>query len=356
MYEDRTFETIMEEMMDDASDRLDKQEGSLLWSACAKNAVMLEEAYAALEYIWEQLLPDTQDREHLAGNGVEAGVPIRDATAGIFKAQFNIAVEPGERFSHMEQEWNYYVTEVIDEENHIYKVECEEVGAEPNSWLGELEPIELLDGFESGILLEVIEPGEDEEDTEEYRQRRLEYFGIKPFAGNRAYYKQELKDIEGVGGVKIARRQAGEEIIKATIISGNFRRPEESFITDVQEMIDPIDLSGEGDGIAPVEHKVRITGVTEVAINVEVAIATEEVDAGADLKSYVDEAVDAYLKNLAFNWENVSRINVVKAKIEAEIMDIPGVADVSFTKLNGEIKNVLLDENEIPTKGVVTIV
>lgn len=356
MYEDRTFETIMEEMMDDASDRFDKQEGSLLWNACAKNAVMLEEAFTALEYIWEQLLPDTQDREHLAGNGMEAGVPIKDATAGIFKAQFNISVEPGERFSHMEEEWNYYVTEVIDEESHIYKLECEEVGAEPNSRLGELEPIEFLEGFESGILLEVIEPGEDEEDTEEYRQRRLEYFGIKPFAGNRAYYKQELKDIEGVGGVKIARRKQGEETIRATIISGNFRRPTESFIADVQEIIDPLDLSGEGEGIAPIEHMVRITGVKEVAIDVEVEIATEEGSAATDLKSYVDEVVDSYLRSLASNWENVSRINVIKAKIEAEIMDIPGVADVSFTKLNGEIKNVLLDENEIPTKGVVTIV
>ncbi|MCQ4637664.1 baseplate J/gp47 family protein [Anaerovorax odorimutans] len=356
MYEDRTFEKIMEEMMNDTSDQFDKQEGSLLWNACAKNAVMLEAAYADIEYIWEQLLPDTQDREYLAGNGAEAGVLIRDATAGIFKAQFNIPVEAGERFSHSEEEWNYYVTEVMDDENHIYKMECEEVGSEPNNFLGELEPVELLEGFEKGVLLEVLEPGEDEEDTEEYRQRRLEFFGIKPFAGNRAYYEQELKDIEGVGGVKIDRRKQGEEIIKATIISGSFRRPEESFIADVQEMVDPIDLSGEGDGIAPIEHKVRVLGVEEVVIDVETKIVPETGYTIADLQSYIEETVSKYLNALAENWENTNQLNVVKTKIEAGIIDVLGVADVSYTKINGAMQNVLLGENAIPVKGVVKVV
>ena len=48
MYEDMTYETIMREMMEDMPDDVDTSEGSLIFNACAKQAVRLEEAYLLL--------------------------------------------------------------------------------------------------------------------------------------------------------------------------------------------------------------------------------------------------------------------------------------------------------------------
>ena len=48
MYEDMTYETIMRSMMEDMPDGVDTSEGSLIFNACAKQAVRLEEAYLLL--------------------------------------------------------------------------------------------------------------------------------------------------------------------------------------------------------------------------------------------------------------------------------------------------------------------
>lgn len=45
MFEDMTFENIMEAMMKEMPDDIDTSEGSLLYNACAKQAVQLEETY-----------------------------------------------------------------------------------------------------------------------------------------------------------------------------------------------------------------------------------------------------------------------------------------------------------------------
>lgn len=51
MFEEMTYETIMRSMMEDMPDDIDTSEGSLIFNACAKQAVRLEEAYLILSEI-----------------------------------------------------------------------------------------------------------------------------------------------------------------------------------------------------------------------------------------------------------------------------------------------------------------
>ena len=51
MFEEMTYETIMRSMMEDMPDDIDTSEGSLIFNACAKQAVRLEEAYLILSGI-----------------------------------------------------------------------------------------------------------------------------------------------------------------------------------------------------------------------------------------------------------------------------------------------------------------
>ena len=51
----------------------------------------------------------------------------------------------------------------------------------------------------------MVIPGEDEEDTEVFRQRYMDSLNAQAFGGNRADYLEKVNAIPGVGGVKVYR-------------------------------------------------------------------------------------------------------------------------------------------------------
>lgn len=347
MYEEQTFESIMDEMMEDMPDDIDTNEGSLIYNACAKHAARLEEAYIELSTICDNQYPDTADLEHLILFGQEIGVYIEEATCGTFKGRFNISIEIGERFSG--DDFDYIVIEVLDEETHEYLLECEEQGEEPNRWLGELDSIEPLDGLETAELTELVTPGKEEEDEESYRIRLLDYFGIKPFAGNRKYYEEEMKEIEGVGAVKLRRREGAQ--IEITILNEVFRSPTDEAISDIQEKVDPLQNQGEGLGIAPIGHAVTISGAIEQIVNIEVNIIYDEGYSFESLKSILLAKIEEYFATLRQTWETTDKIIVRRSRIETAIVDVEGVIDVENLLLNGKQENITLEENIIPVIG-----
>ena len=119
MFDDRLFDTIMEEMMAEVGNDMRTDEGSLIYNACAKIASKLEEVYGDMEDINDNMLPDTQDIEHLIRYAKERGISYKYATAPIVKGVFDQKIEIGERFSC--GDYNYTVTELI--ENFDYKLE-----------------------------------------------------------------------------------------------------------------------------------------------------------------------------------------------------------------------------------------
>ena len=104
LYDDRTYENLMAEMREDLSEDIDKQEGSFADLSLGKQAVRLEEAYANLEYVYDNMLVDTQDREHLIESGIEAGLPIDEGKPAVVLATINCAVDEGTVFSALDSE------------------------------------------------------------------------------------------------------------------------------------------------------------------------------------------------------------------------------------------------------------
>ena len=151
MFEDMTYETIMRTMMEDMPDDIDTSEGSLIFNACAKQAVRLEEAYLFLDGLERNMYTDTADLDHLIRNGNDRGCYINQATYSEFTAQFNCPVPAGSRWNL--DEYNYTVFNVISEEEHTYRLGCDTPGTDPNGILGDLEPIEYVDGFEWGRII-----------------------------------------------------------------------------------------------------------------------------------------------------------------------------------------------------------
>lgn len=341
MYEDMTMDVIMEEMMEEMPDGLDTSEGSLIYHSCAKHGARLEEVYTELSALVDNQYSDTADLDHLVRFGQEKGVYIEEATPAQFEGVFNATVPIGTEFSG--DDYNYIVTDVINEEEHKYRLECEDAGTEPNGWTGDLMCLDDIDELEDAQLTKLLVPGTDEEDEESYRMRIEDSFGIKPFAGNKAYYKEEVEAIDGVGGEKTYRRKGSS--ISTVIISDEYRKASKELIDSVQTQVDPVQNHGEGIGIAPIGHAVIISTVNEYTVNVS-AVATYDTGYSAEgLKTQIEDAIEEYMLSLRKTWVDTTLIIVRRAAIENidEIMAIYAAEEKVGQRLEKEIRDRDLD-------------
>lgn len=369
LYEDKTFENLQSEMLNDTSTDVDQQEGSLIATAIGKQAVRLEEAYQDLDYVNDNMLVDTQDREHLIDSGVEAGLPIKEGSEAVVRAVINCQCEVGTEFTAMDSEYNYIVdeyigtkdVEVTDDDGETqtetwyeYNLEAMDVGIEPGQYTGDIEPVDYLEDFEGGSIESLVKAGAEEEDTEVYRERRLSWFGAKSCAGNRAYYKEVLSDLGTIGGSKIPRRKEGETSITIYIQGADHGVPSNETVSAVKKAIDPTEYSGEGYGLAPIGHIVNVKAVEGVPINVTFTLTLRSGAEYVEIQSQVEAACGDYIGTLQGSWETETELIVRVSGFENHILDVPDVVDITGLQLNGASANITLGEYQIPTLGTVT--
>ena len=210
-----------------------------------------------------------------------------------------------------------------------------------------------VDGLEDAVLTKLLVEGKDEEDEESYRMRLLDSFEIKPYAGNRKYYEQEIGAIDGVGGIKAYRRIGST--IDIVIISDEYGVPSQEFVSSVQEKVDPISSAGDGNGIAPIGHVITIKAVESQTINVSAAITCDEGYTTEGLTTQINNAVEAYLLELRKKWTTTDSIIVRRAAVENAIYNIEGVLDVSNVAFENadDSGNITLQKDVVPIKGEI---
>lgn len=357
MFENRTYESLLREKLEKVDSGYDRREGSVIYDAMAPNSAESAQIYIYLDWVLNQMFGDTASREYLSRIARDTrGMEPDKATNAVLKGEFDCAVKAGSRFNL--DELNYTVISVMDEAAHTYRLQCEMAGAEGNKHLGTLVPVDYVPGITKAELTEVLIPGEDEEETEAFRKRWRDSFQSLAFGGNKMDYKEKIKQIAGVGGVKVLRatNEAGERVgghVKCVIIDSEFCCPSDDLIDLVQTRIDPIQNAGEGDGLAPIGHEVHIVGVQAVKIDVAADITYEEGYSFADIKSYIEKAFGDYLDELNHAWEESDCITVRISQIESRILDVAGVVDIKGTRLNGVEENAVLSMDGIAVRGDV---
>ncbi len=249
-------------------------------------------------------------------------------------------------------ELTYICTEKIEPKK--YRLMCEQSGTKGNVKQKDLMPIEYVDGFDNGELTELLKPARDDEETEAFRARYISIVSAaQAFGGNRAQYKKMMHGTEGVGACKIYRVTQDEKRIKIYILDNAYKTPNETLVSDVQEMVDPVGKQGEGEGEAAIFHIVDIHPCISETVNIEATITVDTGYAWGDLLSGVQEKVDGYFLELAKSWENEEYIIVRILKVNAAIASVEGVVDVQDTELNGREENLLLSPNAIPVRGMI---
>ncbi|WP_137744534.1 baseplate J/gp47 family protein [Robertmurraya siralis] len=349
MYEEITYEDLLQQKLDQIDADIDKREGSIVYNALAGNSVEAQLLYIALDSILNETFAETATRENLIKRAAERGLTPEPATRARLKGVFNIDVPIGSRFSL--DDMNYEVIERITQGEFV--LECETFGNEGNLYLGPLVPIDYIDGLTSAELTEVLIPGEDEEETEALRRRYFNSFNSQAFGGNRQDYKDKVNSLQGVGGVKVYRAWNGGGTVKLVVINSLFQKPSQTLIDTLQETIDPIGEQGEGVGLAPMDHVVTVFGVDETTINVASNITYQDGWSWPEVEPYVLETIDSYFASLNETWAEQDALVVRISQIETRLLNIPGIIDIADTTLNGEQENIVLHPDAIPIRGVV---
>lgn len=352
MYENITYEMLLQRMLDRIPNQFDKREGSIIYDAIAPAAVELQNMYIEFDIILQETFGDTASREYLIRRAKERGLTPYPATYALLKGEFTpstLNIPIGSRFSL--NDLNYYVKEKIAD--GIYQMECETLGVQGNQYFGDMIPIEYIDGLQTAQLTELLVPGEDEEETEALRERYFSSFETKPYGGNRKDYIEKTNAIPGVGATKVTPLWNGGGTVKLTILNSEFNIASPILIDNVQQEIDPT-KDGQGLGIAPIGHIVTVDTATEIEINISTNITFDDGYSFSSLKDQIEASMNEYLLELRRNWANQTDLIVRIAQIETRILNIQGVIDIADTKINGSSANFILSTFEIPVLGSVS--
>lgn len=352
MYEDQTYETILNRSLDRVATDVDKREGSLIMNAIAPVSAEHANIYILLDGIISNGYADTAIREYLILRCKERGITPYEATQAVLKGKFNMEIPIGSRFNL--NDLNYAATAFIESVDgyYYYQMTCETAGTEGNKYFGELSSIEYIDKDLEGELTELLIPAEDDEDTETLRERYLSSFESNPFGGNKQDYHDKVTALDGVGGCIVIPVWNGGGTVKLIIIDSEYNVASSTLVATVQEKIDP-EPQGTGVGIAPIGHTVTVIPAEELSVDIEVRLTLNEGYTWSQIKTKAEESLEEYFLKLRKAWENENLV-VRVSQIENRLLNLDGVLDVADTTLNGVAGNLSLEVEQLPVLGEVT--
>jgi uncharacterized phage protein gp47/JayE len=352
MYENQTYENILARALAKVTTNVDKREGSLIMNAIAPVSAEHANIYIFLDSIIRNGYVDTADiKEYVVYRCRERGINPYEATKATLKGKFNMEIPLGARFSS--DELNYVSKAFIEEAEgyYYYQMECETSGEIGNKSFGELTSIEYINKDLEGELIELLIPAEDEESMESLKKRYANSFEGTSFGGNRRYYLEKTKALDGVGGCIVVPVWNGGGTVKLSIIDSEFNKATPTLVASVQEQMDP-HPQGEGNGIAPIGHTVTVTTPEELTVNISAKIAFSTGYNWSQLKASVLSTLEEYFLELREIWENGDLV-VRISQIETRILNLDGVLDISDTTLNGVADNLVVEQEKLPVLGEV---
>ena len=404
MFESKTYEALLASAMARVTAAVDKREGSMVMNGVAPSMAELAQLYIAADFVFQATYLLTAPREYLIKRASDRNMAPYPASAAVFRAVFNIEVPVGTRFSC--EDLNFIVTGRLTDDTDTdtrlsHEVTCETVGAAANSYAGTLIPVEYVSGLTLAELVELIVPGDEEEETETFRQRVLDSFQSQAFGGNQADYIEKVRAIAGVGAVKVhavwngdispSELIPGDEVtawyeaavgsleapvaawltaiytaaqsrkltvggaVRLVIMASNNAVPSDTFLEEIQTAVDPVQNAGEGLGLAPIGHVVNVVGVEPETVDITLNLTYAAGWDWAAVQSYVVAVIDEYFAELAGSWATTDFLTVRISQIESRILSACSamVTDIGGTQINGVEANLVLGADSIPVRGAV---
>lgn len=96
--------------------------------------------------------------------------------------------------------------------------------------------------------------------------------------------------------------------------------------------------------------------IQEERINISMNIVLVKNEGIENIEESIKNEIDKYLLELRRTWEDTTGIVVRVSQIEARILNIADILDISNTEMNGMTSNIEISSNSIPTIGTVEVI
>ncbi|MDD2402354.1 MAG: baseplate J/gp47 family protein [Clostridia bacterium] len=344
MFEDKTYENILDDMLTRVTSDVDKREGSIIYDALAPCAYQLAQNYFNMNNFIDLVFGDTSVGEYLDRVVAAYGISRNPATYAVRKIETTGEIDIGTRWGIFDT--TYAITEVIA--TNIYKAQCEQIGELGNQYSGVLENIDNVDGVTAN-LTEILIVGEDEETDDALRTRYYNKVQNNVQDGNIKQYIEWADEFAGIGRSKVIPLWNGDNTVKVSILDATNDIATSELIALFQIYLDP-NSEGLGEGKAPIGSIVTVDTATGLNINISATITLNAGYTMEDAQTQAEEAIEQYFRDLSYAKTSVSLI-----ALGSEILAKAAIASISDVLLNSVASDMSLGNEEIPQMGTVTL-
>lgn len=369
MFESRTYENLMEEVLSLAPAGLDTRQGSIFFDAVSAAVNKVAKLYTDLDRLFDTVFIMTATGEYLDLRATEFGITRLPATpAKYLFLHTGTRPDIGWRFFHNDSGYYFILGQADD--GTLY-LEAETTGTECNDIeSGDIAvPVNTVTGMTAAFFGGVYEYGTNAEGDESLRERVLEKLSGPAENGNKQHYKTWCESVTGVGRARIQPLWNGENTVRGILISPLGLPVPQSVVDAVQEYIDPDDLGmtveidgttyrvGDGLGNGKANIGAHFTAVSAEALTVDVSFTAEPVTGRtrAEIEAAAKAAIDNYLQALVLEEDDGAVITVRISAVGAILSSLTDyLVDYSALALNGQTGNIRAGETAVPVAGEVT--
>lgn len=368
MFEDYTYERLLEDVLNNAPEEIDTRQGSIFYDAVSGPLLKIAKLYTDLDLIVEMTSVSTATGEALDLKANEYGIARNGATKAKYYVSFE-GVMPltGERFY---TNGKYFVLKE-DVEKETYYLEAEQAGESGNDIYSGTPaiPVNSIEGLTSATFGGLYESGGDEEEDENLRTRVQEKIAGPAENGNKQHYKTWCESREGIGRARIFPLWNGPNTVKGVLIDTAGKPCGAAKVEEVQTYIDPAERGytamvggktyvvgdGLGEGVANLGAHFSAIGASLLTINVSFAAELANGATKDAAEQEANEAIEEYLKELVLTTLVSTDIVVRISAIGAILSGLQNILDYSNLHLNNGTKNITPGEDDVPVVGEVSI-
>jgi uncharacterized phage protein gp47/JayE len=345
VYENQTFEAILERMLSKISDEIDKREGSVAYDMLAPKAAELAVAYMELDNIINLGFAGTTYGSYLDLKVSEYGIVRLEAVkaTGVitFSSAINGLVIPQGTVVYTDDNIRFLTDNVATISNGTATVA---ITAETGGMNGNVPTNTIINTEMAGATCTnatTTSGGADIESDEDLFARYTEKINAPVNSGNTNHYREWAQDIVGIGDARVTPIWNGSGTVKVTLISTDKRAVTAAKVTEVANYIDTV---------RPVGATVAVESAIEKVINVTATLTLSAGFTLAQVTPTIQQGIIDYFKEAAFVDPDIKY-----TKVGTIILGVNGVLDYTNLQLNNGTTNIVLGVNETPVVGTVTL-
>lgn len=334
MFENQTYETIRNRILDNTNIDIDKREGSFLSNMVSAISEELAKAYINMSDILSLGFIDDTFDTFLDKRVSEFGVYRKEGT----KATGEIKVEGKEGAiitnGTLVKANDLYFTVLNDIElptDNILYVEANEVGYKYNLLANtEFELVEKNDKVTKLVNETNFSKGVDVESDEDLRKRFVKVVNNPSTSGNKSHYEEWALEVDGVGRAIVYPLHDGNGTVKVMIIGNDNKAVSEDIINNCKLHIEEN---------MPIGCQLTVTTPSLLNITIKANIELKEGYDIEDVKLDFEASLNEHLKGIT--------TELTYSKVYGLLVNHVGVEDVTSFTINDSNTNISIAEDKI---------